>query len=245
MIYLYSGVPGSGKSYHTSLDIIEYAKTKDRFVITNLNIDYNKLSKVTKISPEDLKNRVFYKKNEDITVDFLKHFSVDNLERGKENRCLLAFDEAGDKFNARSFDADDRTEWLEFFRVHRHFGYKILLVAQHDRYLDRQIRGCIQTEIEHRSFKYYKTFGLILYTLLGGLFQTIWYNYPMKGQSRMSARTGSSILKLHKRKASIYNTFQCYDDFINSLNKSSRSSTNGALVFTPKGTPLVEPVNDI
>lgn len=198
MIYLYSGVPGSGKSYHATIDIREFAIEKKLYVITNLPIDYDKLCKHSSVKPSEARERVFIKDNEEITVDFLKQFSRDHLKRGKENQCLLVFDEAGDKFNARDFSASDRMEFVKFFRVHRHYGYKVLLVCQHDRYLDRQVRGCIQTEVEHRSFKYYKTFGFLLYMLFGGLFQTISYNYPIISQGRKSARTGSKIIRLRK-----------------------------------------------
>lgn len=230
MIYLYSGVPGSGKSYHAAVDIYEFAIKKKLYVITNLPIDYEKLCKHTKITPSEARQRVFIKDNNEITIDYLKMFSRRYLPRGKENQCLLVFDEAGDKFNARSFADDDRMDWLKFFRVHRHYGYKILLVCQHDRYLDRQIRGCIQTEVEHRSFKYYKTFGFLLYYLFGGLFQTVSYNYPLKSQSRSTARVGHKILKLRKKYANIYNTFQCFDD-----DDMTLSSGCGVAVFNAAG----------
>lgn len=236
MIYLYSGVPGSGKSYHATKDIYEFAIEKKLYVIANLPIDYDKLCKHTKIKPQEARKRVFIKSNEEITVDYLKEFSRKNLKRYKENQCLLVFDEAGDKFNARSFGDNDRMEWLKFFRVHRHYGYKILLVCQHDRYLDRQIRGCIQTEIEHRSFKYYKTFGFLLYMVFGGLFQTISYNYPIKSQGRSAARVGHSIIRLKKRYANIYNTFQCFDDEL----QDTSSSACGVLVFDASGVPHSE-----
>lgn len=236
MIYLYSGVPGSGKSYHATRDIYDFAINKKLFVITNLPVDYDKLIKHTKISLEDVKNRVFIKTNEEITVDYLKSFSRHNLQRYKENQCLLVFDEAGDKFNARSFDEADRMEWLKFFRVHRHYGYKILLVSQHDRYLDRQIRGCIQTEVEHRSYKYYKTFGLILYVVFGGLFQTISYNYPIKSQGRAAARVDHSIIKLKKKYANIYNTFALFDKELEE-EESKEEAAAGGWVFTPSGDP--------
>ena len=151
MIYLYSGVPGSGKSYHATMDIREFAIEKKLYVITNLPIDYDKLCKHSSVKPSEARERVFIKDNEEITVDFLKQFSRDHLKRGKENQCLLVFDEAGDKFNARDFSASDRMEFVKFFRVHRHYGYKVLLVCQHDRYLDRQVRGCIQTEVEQQK----------------------------------------------------------------------------------------------
>ena len=108
MIYLYSGVPGSGKSYHATMDIREFAIEKKLYVITNLPIDYDKLCKHSSVKPSEARERVFIKDNEEITVDYLKQFSRDHLKRGKENQCLLVFDEAGDKFNARDFSASDR-----------------------------------------------------------------------------------------------------------------------------------------
>lgn len=231
MIYLYSGVPGSGKSYHATMDIREFAIEKKLFVITNLPVDYEKLCKHSSVKPSEARERVFIKDNEEITVDYLKQFSREHLKRGKENQCLLVFDEAGDKFNARDFSASDRMEFVKFFRVHRHYGYKVLLVCQHDRYLDRQVRGCIQTEIEHRSFKYYKTFGFLLYMIFGGLFQTISYNYPIISQGRKAARTGSKIIRLRKKYANIYNTFQCFDDDLNALSPGG----SGVAVFSAAG----------
>lgn len=171
--------------------------------------------------------------NEEITVDFLKKFSKEHFERRKENQCLLVFDEAGDKFNPRSWEAADRMEWLKFFREHRHWGYKILLIAQQDRYIDRQIRGCIQTEVEHRSFKYYKTLGFCLYYLFGGLFQSIQFNYPMKHLSRSDAREGGAVMKLHKSIANIYDTFACFDE----EESTTQGSFAGGCVFNARGTP--------
>lgn len=232
MIYLYSGVPGSGKSYHMAKDIKNYIIDKKLYCISNVQIDYNKLCKFTAVKPSEARKRLFCLDNDEITVDYLKDFSRRYLQRGKENQCLLVFDEAGDKFNPRTWDSPDRAEWLKFFRVHRHYGYKILLVAQHDRYIDRQIRGCIQTEVEHRSFKYYHTFGFILYKLFGGLFQTIQFNYPMKGQSRSSARESGSIIRLRKSIANIYDTFACFDEF-----DEPSDGVVGGMRFTASGDP--------
>ncbi len=234
MIYLYSGVPGSGKSYHTAKDIKNFVIDKKLYCISNIQINYENLCKRSRIKPSEARQRLFCLDNDKITVDFLKDFSRRYLKRGKENQCLLVFDEAGDKFNSRSWDSPDRIEWLQFFRVHRHYGYKILLVAQHDRYIDRQIRGCIQTEVEHRSFKYYRTFGFILYTLFGGLFQTIQFNYPMKGQSRSAARESGSIIKLNKSIANIYDTFACFE-----LEEAeAEKAASGGMRFSASGDPV-------
>ena len=59
MIYLYSGVPGSGKSYHATIDIREFAIEKKLYVITNLPIDYDKLCKHSSVKPSEARERVF------------------------------------------------------------------------------------------------------------------------------------------------------------------------------------------
>ena len=71
MIYLYSGVPGSGKSYHATMDIREFAIEKKLYVITNLPVDYDKLCKHSSVKPSEARKRVFIKDNEEITVDYL------------------------------------------------------------------------------------------------------------------------------------------------------------------------------
>ena len=47
MIYLYSGVPGSGKSYHATMDIREFAIEKKLYVITNLPVNCDGSGKST------------------------------------------------------------------------------------------------------------------------------------------------------------------------------------------------------
>ena len=72
MIYLYSGVPGSGKSYHATMDIREFAIEKKLYVITNLPVNYDLLCKHSSVKPSEARKRVLIKDNEEINVDFLK-----------------------------------------------------------------------------------------------------------------------------------------------------------------------------
>ena len=81
MIYLYSGVPGSGKSYHATMDIREFAIEKKLYVITNLPVNYDLLCKHSSVKPSEARKRVFIKDNEEITVDFLKEFSRQHLKQ--------------------------------------------------------------------------------------------------------------------------------------------------------------------
>ena len=226
MIYLYSGSPGSGKTLHATYRIFDYIK-RGKKVITNIVIDRAKLCKLSKKSEQELDELLVSVPNEELTVDFLYDFSRNELQRKKEHQCYIVIDEAGDIYNPRDWDKGDRMAWLKFMRVHRHYGYDMILISQSDRYIDRQIRGCLETEIKHRNVKYYKLFGLLLSLITGGMFITVEYWYPMR------LRCSSSCLLLNKRRASIYDTFQCFQD----KSPEATKSAGRTVVFTAEGAP--------
>lgn len=225
MIYLYSGSPGSGKTLHATYKIYDYIK-RNKKVVTNIVIDKFKLMKLSHKTSDELDNLLICIPNENLTVDYLYNLSREKLERKKEHQCRIVIDEAGDIFNPREWDKNDRMEWLKFMRVHRHYGYDMILISQSDRYIDRQIRGCIETEIKHRNVKYYKFFGLILSIITGGMFFAVEYWYPMK------LRCSSEVLFLNRRKASIYDTFQCFEEQPTS---DACAQSTGVPVFTSGG----------
>lgn len=147
MIYLYTGTPGSGKSLHLAQDIIFKLK-RGHGVIANFPIDS------TVIKKKKLGNFI-YKDNSELTVDFLKKYAFKNHVIGKEGQCLLCIDEAQVIFNSREFNNKDRMEWIKFFSQHRKLGYNVILIAQNDRMLDRQIRSLVEYEYKHRKVNNY------------------------------------------------------------------------------------------
>lgn len=166
MIYLYSGTPGSGKSLHAIKDIA----TKLKFggnVISNFPVA------VEKIKP--IRNKKFgdfiYKKNEDLTVEFLIDYAKKNHQKGKEAQTLIVIDEAQAMFNSRDFRDVNRKDFNYFFTIHRHMGFNVILITQNDRLIDKQIRCLFEYEIKHRkinNFKFgsfipFKTFACICY----------------------------------------------------------------------------------
>ena len=104
----------------------------------------------------------------------------------------MVIDECQLMFNARDWNAKGRADWLEFFTLHRHLGYRIILIAQFDRMIDRQVRSLIEYEYIHRKVSNFGIYGKIISLFsLGNLFVSVKIWYPMKekvGSETMHAR---------------------------------------------------------
>ena len=176
MIKLFSGTPGSGKSLHTA-EKIYYALRAGRPVICNFDVN---LAFVQGRRSRQLNFQ--YWPNDQITVDQLTSFAAAYFEhrRMREDWILLILDEAQLLFNAREWDAKGRKEWLSFFTQHRKYGYEIILVAQFDRMLDRQIRSLIEYEYIHRKVSNFGVWGKVFSAVfLGKLFVAVQMWYPL------------------------------------------------------------------
>lgn len=196
MIYLYSGTPGSGKSLHTAQIIINGLKTK-RPIIANFDIS------------KDVKGYKYftYKPNNLLTPSFLINYSKEYFKDKpiKEDKILLIIDECQLMFNARDWNVKGRDSWLSFFTQHRHFGYCIVLVAQFDRMIDRQIRSLIEYEYIHRKLSNYGWRGFILNIFFGGkTFIAVKVWYPMK------EKVGSDFFHARKKLYNIYDSYQTF-----------------------------------
>ena len=198
MIYLYSGTPGSGKSLHTAR-VIFYALKSGFPVIANFSINLERI--------KHRRSEFILKDNSDITPDFLIDFSRKFFQgkRVKEGKLILIIDECQLMFNAREWNIKGRADWLSFFTQHRKYGYDIILVAQFDRMVDRQIRSLIEYEFIHRKISNFGLKGKILSLCAGGnLFISVKVWYPMK------EKVGSEFFKARKRYYSLYDTFNSF-----------------------------------
>lgn len=202
MIYLYSGTPGSGKSLHVAYDIINNMIV-GRNVIANFPIDKGYFAKRKKRGRR--LGLFYYFNNQVLTVEHLKQYAKKFHKLGKEHQTLVVIDECAAMFNCRAWDAKGRMEWIYFFQQHRKLGFDIILVSQHDRLIDRQIRAFIETEYKHRAIRNYKKFGRILSIVTGGLFVAVEYWYGTR------LKCGSDFFTLNKRKASIYDTYLLFE----------------------------------
>lgn len=195
MIFLYSGTPGSGKSLHMAKDI-RNDLLFGRAVICNFEIAVSKIKKK--------RGQFTYIDNYHITPEYLINFSREYFEthRFKEGAICLYLDEAQLLFNAREWQKNGRNEWLSFFTQHRKYGFDIVLVAQFDRMIDRQIRSLIEYEYKHRKCSNFGTFGAIMSLLSGGkLFVTVKVWYPL------SEKVGSEFFRCRKRYYELYDTW--------------------------------------
>lgn len=174
MIWLYSGTPGSGKSYHAATEIVRYMRL-GKGVICNFPIKAGAV-KGAKSVPQ-------FVDGDSLKPGYFVWYAMQNHYDGKEGQTLIVIDEAQLVFNARESTTKGRKEWLKFFQLHRHLGYDVLLIAQSDRMLDRQIRALLEYDVRHRKANNFGFIGLLLSVFTRrALFLAIqrWYGIPGK-----------------------------------------------------------------
>lgn len=173
MIYLYSGTPGSGKSLHAARLIRDHLRLRKLPVVANFDI--NPATKGYQ--------RFTYLPNSDLHPDYLV-MMADEFWQGRpvrEDSILLVVDEAQLVYNSRAWSQGERMAWIEFFSQHRHFGFKVVLLAQFDRMLDRQIRCLIEIEVNHRKLGSMGWKGLLLsLPFRGRVFIAVSYYYGLR-----------------------------------------------------------------
>lgn len=204
MISIYTGTPGSGKSLHIAQRIYHGLKVGRKTICNfEINLEYVSKRKANKLP-------FVYIDNMDMKPDRLikisrEHFK--NKKRIKEDDILLVIDECQLLFNSREWQKGNRKEWLSFFSQHRKYGYEVVLVAQFDGMVDKQIRSLIEYDFKHRKASNFGLVGrLISLASLGNLFCCVKMWYPL------GERIGSEFFKAKKKYYRIYDTFGFFDD---------------------------------
>ena len=202
MIELYSGTPGSGKSLHAA-ETVYWRLRAGKPVICNFLIEPGYIKKYS--------NTFYYVPNEQLTpgvlYDFSKTYFAESGHTYKEDTILLVIDECQLLFNARSWGRTDRAGWLSFFTQHRKFGYLVILVAQNDRMLDRQVRALVEYEEIHRKVSNFGIFGAILKIICRKeVFFAVRRWYPLK------ERVGLYMFVPKKKYFRLYDTRALFDD---------------------------------
>ena len=201
MMYLYSGTPGSGKSLHVARDIRDCLLWKKRPVICNFDVN-PKL--------RNYKMLFRYVPNNDLTPDMLYEASRAHFKgrKVKEDEILLVIDEAQLVFNSRTWQQGgaSRMDWIEFFSQHRHYGYKVVLIAQFDRMIDRQIRSLVEIEVNHRRLANFGMAGMLLSALFAGkAFAAVSYYYGLR------ERTGMTWLLPRRAYFRVYDSYNRFE----------------------------------
>ena len=195
MISLYSGTPGSGKSLHCARTIINWSRLGYP-VVGNFTVDLSKYKRADFI----------YCPNHEMTPDFLIKLSQEKVgSQPKEGSILLVIDECQLLFNAREWQQNGRAQWLSFFTQHRKLGYDIILIAQFDRMVDRQIRSLIEYEYIHRKMSNFGWQGKMLSLVFGGkTFIAVKRWYPLH------ERLGAEVFHARKWMYSVYDTYAAF-----------------------------------
>lgn len=198
MISLFSGTPGSGKSLHLA-EIIFARTNREKITIGNFDVNRNVLN-----NPEFY----VYCDNQDLIPDYLINFSREYFRdnKFKEGAILLIVDEAQLIFNVREWSMVGRSDWIHFFTQHRKLGYDIILVAQFDRMLDKQLRSLLEYEYIHRKMSNFGWKGKMISIWTGNrLFMCVQRWYPL------NERIGAHTFLYNKRLGSLYDTLGLFE----------------------------------
>lgn len=199
MIYLFSGTPGSGKSLHVARLIYDTLRFRRLPVVANFDINPG---------VRGYRERFAYRPNDLLTPSWLRGFAASYWDGRpvREDSILLVIDEAQLVFNARSWSASQRMEWVSFFSQHRHMGYKVVLIAQFDRMIDRQIRCLVEIEEKHRRLDRFGLKGKLLSLPFGGrLFCSVSYYYGL------NEKVGTSWYLPRRRYFRLYDSYNAFE----------------------------------
>lgn len=221
MITLYSGTPGSGKSLHCARTIKNWSRLGYP-VIGNFPVDLSMHKRAD----------FTYCPNDKMNPKFLIDYSRQRFgsKTPKEGSILLVIDECQLIFNAREWQQKRMAKWISFFTQHRKLGYDIILIAQFDRMIDRQIRSLIEYEYIHRKMSNFGWQGKILSLMFGGkTFISVKMWYPL------NEKIGSEIFHARKSLYRIYDSYATFDA------DQSAGTAAPAPEPEPKATEPVEP----
>lgn len=202
-IQLYTGTPGSGKSFHVAKDIVRWMK-RDRGLICNFPVNEGFVGK-------KLRAHVEYWDNSELTAERLVAYALDYHRIGKEGQTLVVIDECQIIFNCRDFGRKDRNAWVTFFAQHRKLGFNVILITQSDRMLDRQIRSLIETEVRHRKLNNYGFGGGMLSLLTLGRTWFIAIDYWYGGNK---LKLGQTVFPYRKRYSEVYDSYKLFSDMV-------------------------------
>ncbi len=201
-VTLYTGTPGSGKSFHAAKDI-ERRLRRGGGLICNFPVNEGFVKKC--------RAHVEYWDNSELTAERLVAYALEHHKIGKEGQTLVVIDECQIIFNCRDFGRKDRNAWVTFFSQHRKLGYNVLLITQSDRMLDKQIRSLVEDEVKHRKLNNYGFGGMFLTLFSLGRTWFIAIDYWYGGNK---LKLGSSVFPYRKRYSALYDSYKLFSDMV-------------------------------
>lgn len=210
MIRLYTGRPGSGKSYNMAKKISEIL-LKGNNVITTVPIDIDYINKGGRRTIGDY----LYIPIDEINPEKLELYAAQNHEKGNKFQTAVFIDECQIIFNARSWNENGRKEWVKFLSIHRHLYFDIYLITQSDSFVDKQIRPLIETEVKHKNISTYLWFVPFKVFVQ----REEWYGHAEKTKLR------SDFVLCRKRVFRTYDSYKFFDDICEKHKTNPRAVT--------------------
>lgn len=217
MINIYTGRPGNGKSYHAVDDIAFYLRHGVN-VITNIDINTDLIrprfrktfGSYIYLTSDQMAGPDFFDGLFGFALNF-HHWSKDG--KTKEGQTVLIVDECQQDqlLNCRTWNNKNRKQWNDFFALHRHYGFKVLLITQSMSNIDKQAQKLIQLEYEHRNFGNFNPFCKFISLLLHKqIFVVISRDVSLK-RSPSAARMGARYMFSNRNIYKLYNSYTVID----------------------------------
>lgn len=196
MIRLFSGTPGSGKTLH-AVHVMDWYNRRGKPVVSNfeLNKSLVKRPDLIFLPDKELTPRIL--------TEFSEYWFSEKKKPVKEGEILLVLDECQLIFNTRDWQFN--RAWISFFTQHRKYGYDVILIAQYDRMIERQIRALIEYECAHRKVSNLGGIWGLIMPLFLGRFRVYEKWYAVKNMLTSQYRASYS-----KRDRRLYDTFKTW-----------------------------------
>jgi zona occludens toxin len=230
-VSLYEGPVGSGKSYHAFAEgLMHIAMRRPRYVYTNIPLVKNKDPKKAKMEQE----RWFFDSGE-ITPEKLIRFAVEKKLPprlgGFEGKCKLIIDESPTYFEAREWTKKDRKSWLRFLAHSRKLGFDVILVAQDQVQVDKQIRKSVEYFVRHYNINRYWWFSWLPIKIFWAVH--FWAKTNTKG-------TVQTIL-FRKKLAKRYDSWEVFDEEMRLLLAEAELEAQEAALRPAPAQPAARP----
>lgn len=192
MISLYTGTPGSGKSYHATERI-------DINLKRGVNVICNYLIKTNKSHKGDF---VFLDNNE-FSVQFLMEYAKEHhiLDKPVEHQTLVVIDEAAIIFPKKDYDKKKFYLWMMFLRLHRQLGFDIILITQNYKDVNSEVLGLVEYNFKHRKLTSFGLKGWLLVAVFHKRFISVKYWFVI------DEKCDTYIFDIRKRVTRLYDTF--------------------------------------
>jgi zona occludens toxin len=178
-----TGAPGSGKSYYCTRKIAD-SLDRGKMVATNVTLVdgweqrlacRNRLrlampGRVDSKAAEYARNSYY--------TDSLGELMRVRLSGEGESRGVAVIDEAHEWLNNRTWDDEDRKDFVRWFSLHRKLGWDTYLITQHIDSIDKQIRDRIEFHIVLRNVRNMKFAGIPVMPCNAFLAIWVWLGGP-------------------------------------------------------------------